>query len=195
MDKNLKIEVSNLHETRMTNYDVLVMLEELSTHLDGSGASRVYDLVGELTGNRMFSAVDHREEYMKNIENEWESLSTMVENIEKEGIEIEQEMNKMIERKREAPTLSEVQIHAIMNFWYAEHNINKRTLIQDAFSGSNVEDLERAFESLDYSIFGLVELLNEKERGEFIRYIMDNYAGCDLEEIRKFYLPQKEVTV
>ena len=48
------IDNKNLQDKDFTNAEILAMLNKLSTKVDGSAASRIYDLIEDLTGNRFF---------------------------------------------------------------------------------------------------------------------------------------------
>ena len=48
------INNNNLQDKDFTNAEVLALLEKIATNCDGSGASRIYDAIEDLTGNRNF---------------------------------------------------------------------------------------------------------------------------------------------
>jgi len=50
------IDNKNLQDKDFTNAEILAMLNKLSTKVDGSAASRIYDLIEDLTGNRFFES-------------------------------------------------------------------------------------------------------------------------------------------
>ena len=49
------INENNLQDKNLTNAEILALLQKLSLELDGSGFSRVLDVIEDLTGNRNFS--------------------------------------------------------------------------------------------------------------------------------------------
>jgi len=87
-------------------------------------------------------------------------------------------------------TSSVIQVHAVMNFFFADHNISKYNLIRQAFPDIDIRDvhhLEERLEECNHSLFRFIEKIDEEKRGRLIRYIMENYNGVSVQTIQKRY--------
>ena len=94
------------------------------------------------------------------------------------------------EKVSTSETTSIFQVHAVMNFFFADHNISKYNLIRQAFPDIDIRDvhhLEEKLEECNHSLFRFIEKIDEEKRGVLIRYIMDNYNGVSIESIKKYY--------
>lgn len=73
-----------------------------------------------------------------------------------------------------------IQIHAIMSFFYACHNIDRASLIYKVFADepeSMRKHLSDVFQKTGYQVFDLLTNLDAPHRAKLILWIMENYAG------------------
>lgn len=101
--------------------------------------------------------------------------------------------NKMIELKAN-PVTPIIQVHAVMNFWLACHNIDKVKMLVEAFEDESSENYIRLSDLLKYkcewNVFKFIEHLKERERGVLIGYIMNNYKGISAKRVEEKYFAQ-----
>ena len=84
-----------------------------------------------------------------------------------------------------------IQLQAVMNFWFACHNVDKFNLIRNAFKGLSLDQIhgmEKRFEKIDYDVFELIKGFREPERAKLILYIVNEYNGVSVDSIKKHYM-------
>ena len=73
-----------------------------------------------------------------------------------------------------------IQIHSVMSFFYACHNIDRASLIYKAFADEPEpmrKHLSEVFQKCNYQVFDLLTNLDAMHRAKLILYIMEEYKG------------------
>lgn len=99
----------------------------------------------------------------------------------------------MIELKSN-PVTPIIQVHAVMNFWLACHNIEKHSLINNCFSDHPAHIQRHLFkkfvEDCRCDLMSFVGVLDVKMRRELIEYVLKTYKGIGAKEIEEKYFAQ-----
>ena len=83
-----------------------------------------------------------------------------------------------------------IQIHAIMSFFYACHNIDRASLIYKAFSDEPEpmrKHLSEVFQKCGYQVFDLLTNLDAMHRAKLILYIMEEYKGFPVASAESYF--------
>ena len=75
----------------------------------------------------------------------------------------------------------DIQVHAIMQFWYANSYFYFNDLIAEALPEYDL-DL-----TVHIDLFGLMKDLSETQRYDLIKYIMADYRGVSMDTIKRLY--------
>ncbi len=86
-------------------------------------------------------------------------------------------------------TMAKIKTHAMLNFFFAMHNLNFHALAVGVWGGSNedMNDMELIYKNSKCSIIKFFIALNEKQRGKVLRWVSENYVGVSMEQYEKYY--------
>ncbi len=111
--------------------------------------------------------------------------------------EYKSEQKKLSEKleQSQAPDYSAIQIHAIMNFWYAQRNLSPYKLMKKIFKDfcdpDMIDWIEALYEKANYKLDDLIRSLSEDYRGHLIKFVMREYKGVRMEDVEKYYLSKR----
>lgn len=86
-----------------------------------------------------------------------------------------------------------VKIHAMLNFMFALKNVSFYKF-RDELWGGNVlicNDMDMLFMNKNYDLLEFMFALDEEDRGKVMRWILENYEGVKMENVKKYYLTDK----
>lgn len=87
-------------------------------------------------------------------------------------------------------TVPVIQCHAVINFWLACINMDKRKLIENAFEGTenevHISHYKEMLFEMEYNMNEFFVILSEDQRCLIIQYIMKNYSGITVNQIEKY---------
>jgi len=86
-------------------------------------------------------------------------------------------------------TVPIIQIHAVRNFFFANHNLRKDTLIEKVFEGKDESWIAFCKElfavKCNFDLYKLIEYINERESAILITWIMKNYNAFPIETVER----------
>jgi len=86
-------------------------------------------------------------------------------------------------------TVPIIQIHAVRNFFFANHNLRKDTLIEKVFEGKDEHWISFCKElfavKCNFDLYKLIEYINESEAAILITWIMKNYNAFPIETVER----------
>lgn len=86
-------------------------------------------------------------------------------------------------------TMAKIKTHAMLNFFFALHNLNFYALAVGVWGGNKIEmnDMELIFNNSKCNIIKFFIALNEEQRGKVLRWVNENYKGVSMEQYEKYY--------
>lgn len=97
-------------------------------------------------------------------------------------------LNKILSHfKNDVPARRVIQQQAVLNFWYANHNLGKMQLVRDAFKGCHEQEvthLEQLMYDANYDLFAFMVKLDAGNRTKLIAWVMDNYQGYNIQQAK-----------